>query len=763
MAVLCFLPLLRTQEPCLGKGSKTPAFTGVTKGLLVFFLWLYSFPATAETRLPRTVIALYDDRGGGIQTSYIHTMAEMPLNHLGLTLEYHDIHDPLPDIAEREDVRGVLVWLFADTRVAKPAEFLEWATRSADAGKKLVVMSTLGIKDDLGRTVSLQRRLFDKLGITLMEKWVQHPLNAVYTTQTPGILLTSNPFEWTRPAYQVVRIQEGKAQPHFSAHHEGAAEEDADLLITGPGGGYAAGNYIFRINERNDEEVKQWLIDPFAFFRLAFATDDLPKPDTTTIAGRRIFYSHIDGDGWNNMTQIEEYKEKPVLSARVIMDKVIKPHPELPVTLTVIAGDVDPHWAAVEDSRAAAKEFYALPQVEAGSHTYSHPFYWQFFKDGDAKQEIPYLSHYAQATWKPLAKDAAKVSKAAYLPSGYVVPRAYAYEPFNITKEIDGSLAELMPLLPEGKTLAVLTWSGNCSPWEAAVRMVREKNLRNINGGDSRLDPDYPNYASLAPIGRTVGAEQQVYASTSNENTYTSLWSKDYHAFGYLQQTLRRSESPVRLKPLNIYYHIYSGERDASLAALLSNIAYAESQDIAPVTASRYTRIADGFYTTQLVQLAPDTWRVEGRGELQTIRFDRHSFDAVDFTRSKGVIGQRQFQGSLYVYLDASVPQPVIALKETDAYFAPPQEAQPYLVESRWLISNLKRQEGKLEFSAQGYGEGEMVWQVPGSGKYRVSVGGKSVQEVTAQQGGELRVLLKQSALQPLHVTIAPAKGGRSA
>jgi len=28
----------------------------------------------------------------------------------------------------------------------------------------------------------------------------------------------------------------------------------------------------------------------------------VPKPDTTTLAGRRIYYSHIDGDGWKELT-----------------------------------------------------------------------------------------------------------------------------------------------------------------------------------------------------------------------------------------------------------------------------------------------------------------------------------------------------------------------------------------------------------------------------------------------------------------------------
>ena len=61
-----------------------------------------------------------------------------------------------------------------------------------------------------------------------------------------------------------------------------------------------------------DREFRQWYINPFELFREAFQTDALPKPDTTTLSGRRIYYSHVDGDGWRNVTQIEPYRTRHV-------------------------------------------------------------------------------------------------------------------------------------------------------------------------------------------------------------------------------------------------------------------------------------------------------------------------------------------------------------------------------------------------------------------------------------------------------------------
>src|SRR5205823_2937249 len=141
----------------------------------------------------------------------------------------------------------------------------------------------------------------------------------------PRMFLTPDPFGWTRSSYRMMQAVSGQADVHLAAFGN-AGKEDSDLIVTSPRGGYIAAGYMVRTVERGGDEINQWQIDPFEFFRLAFGTDDLPKPDTTTIAGRRIYYSHIDGDGWNNFTQLEEYRRQPVLSARVVMDKAIKPY-----------------------------------------------------------------------------------------------------------------------------------------------------------------------------------------------------------------------------------------------------------------------------------------------------------------------------------------------------------------------------------------------------------------------------------------------------
>jgi hypothetical protein len=183
-----------------------------------------------------------------------------------------------------------------------------------------------------------------------------------------------------------------------------------------------------------------------------------------------------------------------------------------------------------------------------------------------------------------------------------------------------------------------------------------------------------------------------------------------------------------------------------------------------PVATSLFAAIADGFHTTRLVVLGADMWRIEDRGALQTLRFDRATFGAVDFTRSQGVIGQRHFQGSLYVALDEAHPAPVIALRETVVADTPAVAAHPYLIEGRWRVGALVADGDGMRFTAQGFGRGDMRWWVPRAGRYGIEVTreGERLAMAEAVAGADhiLAFELAQIAGAPIEVTVrlgAPA------
>ena len=159
-----------------------------------------------------------------------------------------------------------------------------------------------------------------------------------------------------------------------------AAGRPSVVVATGPGGGFAPHNYTIYY-EPNTDRVR-WTLNPFTFFTARIRRRSGSRfPMPRRCPGRRIYFSHIDGDGWNNLTEIEGHREAQRVSAEVIAREAIVPYPDLPVTVGLIAGDVDLELGGNPAGRAIARQLYALPQVEVASHTYTHPYRLAVLRD----------------------------------------------------------------------------------------------------------------------------------------------------------------------------------------------------------------------------------------------------------------------------------------------------------------------------------------------------------------------------------------------
>jgi hypothetical protein len=736
---------------------------------------LVSGPSAAQGQpLRRTILALYDGSlDSDLRFTAIHRIAEMPLNHLGLSLTYHDLREPLPPDAALADVRGVLVWFYGDA-MPNPLEFIDWSQRLVDGGRKLVLLGGLGMSNDReGRATPVDaiNGLLGRIGLRYGERHVELTHDVTVVARDRALFDFEVQLPRQLPPFDRIVASDPRLRPHLVVREGGDATTDAALVSTHPNGGMVAGEFFYRGDQSTP--IKLLYLDPFEYFRRAFATDDLPKPDTTTLVGRRIYYSHIDGDGWRSISQVRDYAARRAMSAEVVMREAIEAFPGLPVTVAPIVADLDPAWFGSEQSQAHARALFALPQVEIGSHTMSHPFDWDFFSDGDQAKEVPLLGRYPrrpggndEAAWASPRRNAAvkrDLGEASY--SGkvlgsvgsYAAPRAYAVRPFDLDLEIGGSIDYLNRFAPPGKRVVLLQWSGNCLPWEQAVVASYQAGVLNLNGGDTRFDRESPTYTSVAPIGRKLPGAIQIYASNSNENLYTGLWTERFFGFAFLPQTWRNTETPIRVKPKNVYYHMYSGEKTASLRALLSVLKTAEAEPIAPIATSEFARIGLGFYSTRLDLLEAERWRVSDRGSLQTLRFDRALDRRVDFTRSSGVLGQTHFQGSLYVALDPADAAPVVALTAHDRPDRAPDAPRAYLIDSRWPAEGVSFEGGDFAFRAQGYGAGEMSWKVPFPGRYRiVADDGESVRDTLAEAGpdGILTFTLHNSRVAPSQVVV---------
>jgi len=723
-------------------------------------------PATSGPTLPRVILALVDLREEKtIRFSRIHGMAEIPLNHLGLSVVYWNVADGLPDLAGYPDLRGVVTW-FAGEPFEDVGAYIAWAGRAMDRGVRFAVLGQPGIRLAAGAKpipLALSNRFFAKFGLRDDDGYS----NLTYKSRPAAMdsmVGYERPLIGALPGYPLFRKLDARFTSHLVMRRGDDAATDSHLIVTGPTGGLVTDGYARHYDPELNRRL--WITDPFAFFRAAFVTDDLPKPDVTTLSGRRIYFSHIDGDGWRNVTEAAPYAKDKLLSADVVRKAAVEPFPDLPVSVAPIVGDLDAAWKGTPESLAAAARLFALPQVEPASHTWTHPFQWAFFKDYAPQKESlfqtgeagPKRSALDRMLGRTTASDAAETGGEGVDIGRYAVPRAYLQKPFDLDQEIGGALEYFTHLAPPGKVARLVQWSGDTSPFESAVAAVRKAGGRNMNGGDARFDADYPSITTVPAIGLPVEAERQIYSAGSNENTYTDLWTNRFYGFQNLIHTARNTDSPIRLKPFNIYYHMYSGQKTASVNALRRNLTAARAAELAPVAASTYTLIAEGFYSARFEPLGERRWRVRDRGALNTLRFDRASFTAVDFPRSSGVLGQRRSQGSLYVALDPAAAAPVVALVEVERGDLPPSAPVPYLIEGRWAFSGLRAEESGFTVAATGYGDGAMTWRLPQAGRYAVRAerDGRLLwsSEAQADDQNRLSVAIAVSAIQPLTLRV---------
>lgn len=760
--------------------------------LLTLLLLLFPLQAMAEEGrfVPRKLAALYDGRyEHNIRENMIHRLLEMPANRLGYTIDYHDIREPLPELDS--NVQGIIIWFHYDP-VPQQAEYIAWMANQLRHGKRLVVLESTGISttSSLDET-SLEyiRYINERLGFRDIGTW--HPLThrSRVIQRNPKIVDFERRVQSPLPSFtQTVATSSGESHLRLAIGPH-APVEYADVVVTGPQGGYATSGYVYHEQEVNGNFVTAWYINPFNFLKLSLSPDYAPVPDVTTQFGRRIFYSHIDGDGWNNRTHIEKYRNPAAFSSKVILEEVLRPYADFGFSVGVVAGDMTDECFGSEASRAVARDTLALPNVEAASHTYTHPLYWQFFEDYTPEKEAAYSAGYPKpaglfaqdfgsllkqnshshqhdgmAKPKPLA-DAAMIQNIdavyeAELKAMYDTPRSYNCLPFDEDIEILKAAEVINGLAPEGKKVQLLQWSGNTSPYERFLQKTREAGFYNINGGESRYDAEYPSYSTLYPIGISIGNERQIYSTASNENTYTNLWSERFYGYRYLIDTVRHTEHPMRVAPFNVYFHSYSGERRASLRALQEIMEYARKQELIPLFTSVYAAIANGFYTTRIETLGRHHWRIHDRGALQTLRVPKAVGLSVDTTRSHGVLGQRMWQENLYIFLNPSVDKPEIMLIQKPSEVIP---ASMMLTSSRWNILAAERLSAtELRLRMQGFGNGEMRWRVPKDGTYEATAapeGGTPTSYVTTSENNSLHLVINGvDAYTPMDVHITLKK-----
>jgi peptidoglycan/xylan/chitin deacetylase (PgdA/CDA1 family) len=437
------------------------------------------------------------------------------------------------------------------------------------------------------------------------------------------------------------------------------------------------------------------VINPFEFFRKALRLENSPVADTTTENGVRLLLSHIDADGF------ESRVERPggPLAATELRERILKKY-RIPTAFSVITSTLGDHGLNPQQApalQAEAREIFKLPWVEAGSHTFSHPFYWQDTEVAKRNYKAQYLE----------------------IP-GYR---------FSLETEIVGSSQFInTQLLPPGKRVKLLQWSGDCTPGADALEAAYKAGLGNINGGATIITKTNNSLTLVAPLGVDKGGYFQVFAPNQNENVYTNDWTGPFYGYRRVIETFKLTDSPRRLKPINMYHHTYSVTKEASRRALEDVYDWTLAQKPYAIFTSEYVNKVLDFNRT-VVARSDNGWLIRNKGDLRQMRLPI-SAGYPDLLASRGVIGFSDHNDQRYIHL-APGGEAFLAMTST-----PPRQA--WLAAAAARIDHFERTATGMKLSVTAYADGYLRFE--GAAGCRLLSGNKTV--ASAQQGGTLNTNL---------------------
>ena len=635
----------------------------------ILLLTLCLLQVAAAQPIQREVLVLWDSTETPSKDyiqSLTHQKLEVLLNHHGVKAKYLDIGKKIPKsiFSNIKNFKALISWV-ADESNFQPKNVLRLITEFSKKNKKVLILGHLPfITTDKKKDVSLNyiNKAIKPLGFSLSNYYLENPLALSLEMLTP-----SSNIEYERSLKNEISPYKGlkalKGTSVLLRLRNKFEKTSSDVIFKNKKIFFVASGYEIYQNDFND--VTQWRINPHLLIDWLFEKELYPIPDTTTLFGNRIFYSHIDGDSFISVSLID----RKSLCGEIILNRVINKF-KLPVTASIVAAEIDEALLGSKRITKIVKDFYKSPYIELASHTYSHPLSWMQIPD-KAELEI-----YADI----------KKAKKSKIIVAYDIPN---YEKLDYKFEIEDSMDFVNKFATEKNKTNVLFWSGSCRPEEEALKVIYKNGFLNMNGGDSRFDSRYPSLTHLYPLYRKVGPYLQIYSSMSNENTYTNLWQGPFSGFSKAIETFRNTEVPTRIKPINIYYHFYSAEKRSALIALQSLYEWSLTQQIIPIKTSHYIKLAQNFTKVNVFKTKNNSFKITNADEIKTFRYDKVVYP--NMLESKNIVGFNHKNGSTYIHLDQSKKDAQIKIDNK------PTE-QTFIESSQGLISNYKSKDNKISF-----------------------------------------------------------------
>lgn len=610
--------------------------------------------------VPRKILMLYSGSNDAQHTA-LNWYASMPLNYQGYSTRIINVDKPLPHSLLTGRYAGIVTW-FESNYIPNGQVVYTWLRRQMHAGVPVVILGSFGFPAD---NLHLQA-----LGLTV---------------QTPPTGLVANHVAYVNHHYLGYEVHPEPSSPDnflpLVLHHgqvllrltDNIHQNEDSAAIT-PWGGYVLApnvvTYLGAVPGPRKHVPAAWILNPFRFFRRALRLPAMPVVDTTTESGRRMLMAQIDGDGFANKSWIYRYRDQ--YAGAVILHQILERY-KVPTAASFIVSYFTPHGLFPRQATALtaiARKIAALPWVEIGSHTYSHPFNW------------PVLEH-----------DPALSGRKGDMRYGYNLP-VPGYTHFSIYKEVVWAAHWINKhIAPPGKTVRVLQWSGDCDPDARAVALAYKAGIMNVNGGGATITNAKPFLTKVRGLGIWKGNYFQVYAPLQDENVYTHSWRSPYY-YGYVRaiQTFRLTDRPRRLKPLDIYYHFYSGARVAGLRALRIVLSWAIRQPTTPVFLSQFAHIAVDFSHT-IIARTQSGWFIRANGADQELRIPR-TMGYPNLQHSTNVAG---FNNYLRVrYID------IAPHSRTRLILSPTLPTQPYLQDANAPLTFTHRKGNIWYFGLRG-------------------------------------------------------------
>ncbi len=608
--------------------------------------------------IPRDVLMVYDSRvNGKIEQAEVHSILAVPLEYMGYVPQYHDIAEkPLPEGVLKGKYAGVAIWA---VDIIEGAHYPKWLAKQLQDTTPVALFSSPGAEST--------EEIYELMGLETVTKFDRNDLQLL---KSDGLIGYESPIP---PRVNQLSAWVTNVSANNTVHlaFEDKQGMQLDTVITGPWGGLALAPVVISLDV---DKTVSWIIDPFTFLKKALHLTDAPMPDITTENGRRLWFAHIDGDALPSWAELPGRR----LGAEVVRDEVIQPF-DLPHTVSIVEAEMT-GINAFADRRermiSTMREIFAMDNVESASHTFSHPFEWQKLPEGSD--------------------------------SGTHNLNLPGYK-FDLEREIAGSISYIdNNLMPPGKKTKVLLWTGDATPPAEAMEVVAKYGLLNMNGGNTVISKSRPSITAISANTRMVGDHIQVYAPIMNENVFTNDWTGPFDGFRDVIQTFDMTDSPRRIKPINVYYHFYIGTKAASVRSLKEIYEWTEQQDIYPIFSSEYIKKVPYFRSAGVARHLDGRWKVSGLGPIRTLRTQKTNYWP-DLKSSRSIVGTRKIHDGVYFHTDGS------NTINFNTQSSRPQ--QPHLVSANAAVTQWEyRRSGQIDIRLTGHVPVEL--EVSGDRRY---------------------------------------------